>query len=170
MFNRSPNVSLSQDKSGIINTANGVRIGCLGGIYDPEVYSSAEAAPVHPFVPCLNPKLTITPGLFVSILQCSNSGPFPVQHPGKVWKPKLQEPCRHPVCGIIVTVCGCPHNECLAFRRHASVYRSSTQPRTRIHWHACFGRCHPTYQTPISLRSGRREAAAVLGKRAVCLG
>ncbi|KAJ6502119.1 hypothetical protein C8R45DRAFT_609871 [Mycena sanguinolenta] len=32
-------------KSGIITTANGLRIACLGGRYDPEIYSSAEAAP-----------------------------------------------------------------------------------------------------------------------------
>ena len=34
------------DKSGIITTAHGLRIACVGGIYDPNVYSSAEAAPV----------------------------------------------------------------------------------------------------------------------------
>ncbi|PPQ66465.1 LOW QUALITY PROTEIN: hypothetical protein CVT26_011223 [Gymnopilus dilepis] len=32
-------------KSGIITTANGLRIACLAGIYDPEIFSSAEAAP-----------------------------------------------------------------------------------------------------------------------------
>ncbi|KAG5647316.1 hypothetical protein DXG03_000854 [Asterophora parasitica] len=32
-------------KSGIITTANGLRIACLGGTYDAEIYSSAEAAP-----------------------------------------------------------------------------------------------------------------------------
>ncbi|KAK7038075.1 nuclear protein [Favolaschia claudopus] len=32
-------------KSGIITTANGLRIACLGGRYDPEIYFSAEAAP-----------------------------------------------------------------------------------------------------------------------------
>lgn len=34
------------DKSGIITTANGLRIACLGGIYEPDIFSSAEAAPV----------------------------------------------------------------------------------------------------------------------------
>ncbi|KDR81728.1 hypothetical protein GALMADRAFT_207150 [Galerina marginata CBS 339.88] len=33
-------------KSGVITTANGLRIACLGGIYDPTIYASAEAAPV----------------------------------------------------------------------------------------------------------------------------
>ncbi|KAF8226793.1 nuclear protein [Tricholoma matsutake] len=33
-------------KSGIITTAYGLRIACLGGVYDSEIYSSAEAAPV----------------------------------------------------------------------------------------------------------------------------
>ncbi|KAF8205767.1 hypothetical protein K438DRAFT_522389 [Mycena galopus ATCC 62051] len=33
------------NKSGIITTANGLRIACLGGRYDPEIYTSAEAAP-----------------------------------------------------------------------------------------------------------------------------
>lgn len=32
-------------KSGIITTAYGLRIACLGGVYDSEIYSSAEAAP-----------------------------------------------------------------------------------------------------------------------------
>ncbi|KIM49370.1 hypothetical protein M413DRAFT_106212 [Hebeloma cylindrosporum] len=32
-------------KSGIITTANGLRIACLGGTYDPNIYASAEAAP-----------------------------------------------------------------------------------------------------------------------------
>ncbi|KAF8911043.1 hypothetical protein CPB84DRAFT_1078570 [Gymnopilus junonius] len=32
-------------KSGVVTTANGLRIACLGGIYDPELYDSAEAAP-----------------------------------------------------------------------------------------------------------------------------
>ncbi|KAF8163426.1 nuclear protein [Crassisporium funariophilum] len=31
-------------KSGIVTTASGLRIACLGGIYDPSVYASAEAA------------------------------------------------------------------------------------------------------------------------------
>lgn len=34
-------------KSGLITTANGLRIACLGGTYDPEIYDSAEAAPVR---------------------------------------------------------------------------------------------------------------------------
>uniref|UniRef100_A0A8H7Y5J6 CCHC-type domain-containing protein n=1 Tax=Psilocybe cubensis TaxID=181762 RepID=A0A8H7Y5J6_PSICU len=32
-------------KSGIITTANGLRIACLGGTYDPAIFGSAEAAP-----------------------------------------------------------------------------------------------------------------------------
>ncbi|KAF5380851.1 hypothetical protein D9615_004106 [Tricholomella constricta] len=32
-------------KSGIITTANGLRIACLGGTYDANIYSSADAAP-----------------------------------------------------------------------------------------------------------------------------
>ncbi|KAF9469231.1 CwfJ C-terminus 1-domain-containing protein-like protein [Collybia nuda] len=32
-------------KSGIITTAGGLRIACLGGVYDPEIYTTAEAAP-----------------------------------------------------------------------------------------------------------------------------
>ncbi|KAF9527034.1 nuclear protein [Crepidotus variabilis] len=32
-------------KSGIITTANGLRIACLGGSYDPQIYATAEAAP-----------------------------------------------------------------------------------------------------------------------------
>jgi hypothetical protein len=31
-------------KSGIITTANGLRIACLGGVYDAEIYNSADAA------------------------------------------------------------------------------------------------------------------------------
>ncbi len=38
---------LSPGKSGLITTPNGLRIACLGGIYDPEVYSTSEAAPVR---------------------------------------------------------------------------------------------------------------------------
>jgi hypothetical protein len=34
------------DKSGILKTANGIKIACLGGSYDPEIYATAEAAPV----------------------------------------------------------------------------------------------------------------------------
>ncbi|KAJ6618849.1 hypothetical protein B0H10DRAFT_1216880 [Mycena sp. CBHHK59/15] len=33
------------NKSGIVTTANGLRIACLGGRYDPNIYSSAETAP-----------------------------------------------------------------------------------------------------------------------------
>ena len=36
-----------KDKSGIITTAHGLRIACLGGIHDPNIYSSAEVAPVR---------------------------------------------------------------------------------------------------------------------------
>jgi hypothetical protein len=39
-------INVSLDKSGIITTAHGLRIACLGGIYDSNVYYSAEAAPV----------------------------------------------------------------------------------------------------------------------------
>jgi hypothetical protein len=35
-------------KSGIVTTANGLRIACLGGTYDSDIYASAEAAPVSP--------------------------------------------------------------------------------------------------------------------------
>ena len=35
-----------KDKSGIITTAHGLRIACLGGIHDSSIYSSSEAAPV----------------------------------------------------------------------------------------------------------------------------
>lgn len=34
-------------KSGIITTANGLRIACLGGRYDPDVFESALTAPVR---------------------------------------------------------------------------------------------------------------------------
>ncbi|KAH7911427.1 CwfJ C-terminus 1-domain-containing protein-like protein [Hygrophoropsis aurantiaca] len=33
------------NKSGIMTTAHGLRIGCLGGIYNPGIYSSAESPP-----------------------------------------------------------------------------------------------------------------------------
>lgn len=36
----------SPGKSGLVTTAHGLRIACLGGIYDPAVYNSSEAAPV----------------------------------------------------------------------------------------------------------------------------
>ena len=36
-------------KSGIITTANGLRIGCLGGTFEPNIYGSADAAPVRVF-------------------------------------------------------------------------------------------------------------------------
>lgn len=39
-------IDVSADKSGIITTANGLRIACLGGVYDPSIYSSVETAPV----------------------------------------------------------------------------------------------------------------------------
>ena len=37
-------------KSGIITTANGLRIACLGGTFEPDIYDSAEAAPVRIFL------------------------------------------------------------------------------------------------------------------------
>ena len=37
----------SAGKSGIITTAHGLRIACIGGIYDPDIYSAAETAPVR---------------------------------------------------------------------------------------------------------------------------
>lgn len=37
---------LLKDKSGVLTTAHGLRIACLGGIYDEELFHSAEAAPV----------------------------------------------------------------------------------------------------------------------------
>jgi hypothetical protein len=33
-------------KSGIVTTANGLRVACLGGTFDSDIYASAEAAPV----------------------------------------------------------------------------------------------------------------------------
>jgi hypothetical protein len=38
------------DKSGIVTTAHGLRIACLGGIYSPGIYSTAEAPPVRALV------------------------------------------------------------------------------------------------------------------------
>jgi len=37
--------NLRVGKSGIITTVNGLRIACLGGTFNPEIYGSAEAAP-----------------------------------------------------------------------------------------------------------------------------
>jgi hypothetical protein len=37
----------SAGKSGIITTTNGLRVACIGGIYDPDIYSAAETAPVR---------------------------------------------------------------------------------------------------------------------------
>lgn len=34
------------DKSGMMTTAHGLRIACLGGMYDPNTYSSSDTAPV----------------------------------------------------------------------------------------------------------------------------
>lgn len=34
------------DKSGIITTAHGLRIACLGGVYDQSIHINAETAPV----------------------------------------------------------------------------------------------------------------------------
>ncbi|ESK94140.1 nucleus protein [Moniliophthora roreri MCA 2997] len=41
-------------KSGLITTANGLRIACLGGVYNEEVFASAESAPgfASPFFSC----------------------------------------------------------------------------------------------------------------------
>jgi hypothetical protein len=46
-------------KSGIITTANGLRIACLGGTFEPSIYGSAEAAPVRVFS-CFVPSLMFT--------------------------------------------------------------------------------------------------------------
>jgi len=42
---RDSNLTLRVGKSGIITTVNGLRIACLGGTFNPEIYGSAEAAP-----------------------------------------------------------------------------------------------------------------------------
>ena len=50
------NIYISSDifvhlgKSGIITTENGLRIACLGGTFEPDIYGSAEAAPVRVFL------------------------------------------------------------------------------------------------------------------------
>lgn len=46
-YGDSPVLHMLLGKSGIITTANGLRIACLGGTYDPNIYASAEAAPVR---------------------------------------------------------------------------------------------------------------------------
>lgn len=34
-------------KSGLMTTASGLRIACLGGIYDAEIYTSTDTPPVR---------------------------------------------------------------------------------------------------------------------------
>jgi hypothetical protein len=41
---------ITPGKSGIVTTAHGLRIACLGGTYDSSIYSSADAAPVLPYL------------------------------------------------------------------------------------------------------------------------
>jgi hypothetical protein len=52
-----------------MTTAHGLRIACLGGIYDPAIYSSAEAPPV---------RFHIYPSLIRSLMLCSQgfASPF----------------------------------------------------------------------------------------------
>ena len=38
---------VSADKSGVITTAHGLRIACLGGIYDQNLYSASESVHVR---------------------------------------------------------------------------------------------------------------------------
>jgi hypothetical protein len=56
-------------KSGIITTAHGLRIACLGGTYDSDIYSSVEAAPVCLVIDATSWWLISVTGIFVTFLQ-----------------------------------------------------------------------------------------------------
>lgn len=81
------------DKSGIITTAHGLRIACLGGIYDPGIYSSAEVAPVGMFLllrysTLMFPDLPV--GISLTLLLQTYNGAFIIQHIDEVhYKTKL---------------------------------------------------------------------------------
>jgi hypothetical protein len=71
-------------KSGIITTANGLRIACLGGIYDPDIYLSAGAAPVWSFLPILKTVHDSPSGFHLAILFLANGGKATLKHVDKI--------------------------------------------------------------------------------------
>jgi hypothetical protein len=116
-------------KSGIITTAHGLRIACLGGIYDSDIYSSAEAAPVSLIVDTNSWSLICLIGISVTFFQSPHYGTPSLQHTHKVYdQPKLQITSCYTVHGILLTTRRRFNNQCLAFLDYPIFLRSSTCP------------------------------------------
>ena len=89
-------------KSGIITTANGLRIACLGGTFEPNIYGSAEAAPVRVFLLlCALFDVHRNIGLPITIFLPPHNRTVTVQYIEQIFNLNRKElflPCLHPSC------------------------------------------------------------------------
>jgi hypothetical protein len=88
-------------KSGIITTANGLRIACLGGTFEPNIYGSAEAAPVRVFLVLCTLSLDVHDniGLLITIFLPPHYRPVAVKFIEQIIDLNTKElllPCFHP--------------------------------------------------------------------------
>lgn len=68
-------------KSGLITTANGLRIGCIGGMYDADIYASAETALVRKSSNVTSFAQQLSKGFCFSILLVSHQRAFALEYP-----------------------------------------------------------------------------------------
>lgn len=152
-------------KSGLITTPNGLRIACLGGIYDPETYSTSEAAPVR--LASLSVLFySSVLGLRLTLLCRTNDGASPLEHSGLLQhETELQISRCDPVRLIIVPARRYPHFKRLA-RGHTSAISSATSSQRSGNigsMCATFGRCYTASATSVPLQHWRGPDTNLLG-------
>ena len=94
-------ISCILGKSGIITTADGLRIACLGGTFEPNIYGSAEAAPVRVFLVLCALSLDVhnTIGLRITIFLPPHYRTVTVKYTEQIIDLNTKElflPCFHP--------------------------------------------------------------------------
>ena len=105
-------------KSGIITTANGLRIACLGGTFEPDIYGSAEAAPVRVFLLlCALFDVHNNIGLPITIFLPPHNRTVTVKYVEQIFDLNTKElflPCLHPSRLNLITAHRCTSYQCLA--------------------------------------------------------
>lgn len=81
-----------------MKTANGLRVGCLGGIYDDTVYNSCEMPPVRMIIFHVSFFMDfMTLGILFAIFCHTNNRKTPFQYPFQNYFPKLPISCFYSV-------------------------------------------------------------------------
>lgn len=155
-----------------MTTAHGLRIACMGGIYDAEIYNTSDAAPVRPnLLQLVNHFWRLETGICFSLLFKSYERTFTCKYSFyDIFKQRLSFSCRYSIDVDLFTGSWYLTQQCMAFSHHEFLDVPDPTKRSVVSSCTTSWWCRSTDTAAVSFCYGRSRSTHLLGTWTLYLG